>query len=39
MQVYFTKHIYVSAQLRKMKMAIAREIEQEKGSTSFETLN
>ncbi len=35
----FKKHISVSAQLRKMKMAMAREIEQEKGSTTFKTLN
>jgi hypothetical protein len=32
-------YISVSAQLRKMKMAMAREIKQEMGSTTFKTLN
>ncbi len=31
MQVHFKKHISVSAQLSKLKMAMAREIEQEMG--------
>ncbi len=31
----FKKHISVSAQLRKMKMAMAREIEQEMGGLLY----
>ncbi len=34
MQVYFTKHISVSAQLSGLKMAMAREIEHEKGKNN-----